>query len=255
MMLFQKIFILSFIFSFWILWSSAQNPDLPKKEVVIYLNTGKQIKGAKLWDIHPGRIEYEKGGNLHDLAINEISGILYPDGQMRIIREGKVFDQSQPDVPEKSPATINSPDADYSKLIMRINPTERFVENVPLPEDSAKNVPDPGPSPEKKQEPEPPSLPKVKEAKYDCYTSFIRGKDAAKGGSAYYCLGCLPIFPINSLIANEVDNPKYIPFECDSRCYIEGYQAGRRKKQNQNLAYGGVTTLGLAIVLFFISRM
>ena len=60
-----------------LLWGQAhsQNPDLPSERCTIVLKSDKTIKDARLWEIYPDRIEYEKGGSLHDLLIDEIKRI------------------------------------------------------------------------------------------------------------------------------------------------------------------------------------
>ncbi|MCH8318115.1 MAG: hypothetical protein IIA88_06415 [Bacteroidetes bacterium] len=58
-------------------WGQAhsQNPDLPSERCTIVLKNDKTIKDARLWEIYPDRIEYEKSGSLHDLLIDEIKRI------------------------------------------------------------------------------------------------------------------------------------------------------------------------------------
>jgi len=74
--------------------SGQGNPNHKYERGSIVLKNGKIIKDAKLLEIHPHWIIYEKEGNLHDLFIEEIAKIVTAD-------ESIIFDKNN------KPVTIN----------------------------------------------------------------------------------------------------------------------------------------------------
>lgn len=55
--------------------SYAQDPELPTGKTTIRLSHEDEIKESRLWRIHGHLLEYEKGGSLHDVAIDSIERI------------------------------------------------------------------------------------------------------------------------------------------------------------------------------------
>ena len=76
-------------------WGQAysQNPDLPSERCTIVLKNDKTIKDARLWEIYPSRVEYEKEGSLHDLLIDEIERIETDNEIITFEPDGKLFKQ------------------------------------------------------------------------------------------------------------------------------------------------------------------
>src|SRR3989304_733589 len=71
----------------------AQNPELPSAPCKIVLKNKGFIKDARLWEIYPNRVEYEKEGNLHDLLIEEIERIETDKEIITFEQDGKLFKQ------------------------------------------------------------------------------------------------------------------------------------------------------------------
>lgn len=226
----------------------------------IYLRNGKQIKDVKLWAIYTGRVEYEKGGNLHDIPVENIAGILYPDGRMRLISFGKIILPSagepptQPEFPADEEPVFNFGSINLANPVSaRAKVTETGKDTVASVKKDT-TAKQPVPLKEVFTEKKPPSTPVITELKMDCYSSFMRGKSDAKNremNEPYLCAGCVPLYPLNIFYAYTTYDPKYIPTNADPRCYREGYEAGRRKIQSENLIYGGIGfwAIVLAVVL------
>jgi len=53
----------------------AQEKGLPEEKCIVYLQNGKQVTNVTLWQLKGNILEYEKGGSLHDLAVEKITSI------------------------------------------------------------------------------------------------------------------------------------------------------------------------------------
>ena len=67
--------------------SKSQDLTLPQGKSIIYLNSGKTIKEAKIWTVDSLKIEYVKNGNLADVMTSEVLMIVFSDGTKRIFNK------------------------------------------------------------------------------------------------------------------------------------------------------------------------
>lgn len=70
--------------------AGAQDAGLPAGKGQIILFSGKIIKDAVLWKLHPTTIEYLKEENLHDVPIENISYIHYPHADYELNDSNKL---------------------------------------------------------------------------------------------------------------------------------------------------------------------